>query len=110
MNYKVIAAPIFVRELKQLAKRYPAIRNDVAELADALRENPFLGTPLGKDCFKIRFPITGKNRGKSGGGRLITCVKIYRDTIYLTAIYDKSEQANIADSDLQKRLEALDFQ
>lgn len=102
--------PIFIRELKCLAKRHPSIGRDVEELVASLREKPGMGTPLGKDCFKIRFPISSKNRGKSGGGRLVTCVKIHRETILLLAIYDKSEQENISDEDLQKRLAALGFE
>jgi mRNA-degrading endonuclease RelE of RelBE toxin-antitoxin system len=110
MNFEIVATRLFVRELKWLAKRYPAIRQDVAALVATLRETADIGTPLGKDCFKIRFPITGKSRGKSGGGRLITCVKIQRETVLLLAIYDKSEQENITDADLQNRLDAIDFE
>jgi len=107
MNFEIVATPFFIRELKLLAKRYPAIRTDVADLAEMLREQPDIGTPLGKDCFKIRFPITGKKRGKSGGGRLVTCVKIQHETVILLAIYDKSEQANISDKDLQTRIDSI---
>lgn len=110
MTFDIIATSFFIRELKHLAKRYPAIKQDVADLTDSLRENPALGTPLGKDCFKIRFPISGKNRGKSGGGRLVTCVRIHRETVLLLAIYDKSELENLSDSDLQKRLDSIDFE
>lgn len=110
MNFEIIATQIFVKELKWLAKRYPAIRQDVIDLTDILRETPELGTSLGKDCYKIRFPITGKNRGKSGGGRLVTCVKIQRETIILLSIYDKSEQSTITDDDLKRRLDAIDFE
>ena len=49
MNFEIVATPFFIRELKWLAKRYPAIRTDVADLAEMLREQPDIGTPLGKD-------------------------------------------------------------
>jgi hypothetical protein len=29
-------------------------------------ENPTQGTPLGKDCYKIRMAISSKNKGKNG--------------------------------------------
>jgi mRNA-degrading endonuclease RelE of RelBE toxin-antitoxin system len=108
MNFEIVATSFFVRELKRLAKRYPAIKNDMAELGKELSQTPTMGTPIGNDCFKIRISITGKNKGKSGGGRVITCVKITKETILLLAIYDKSEQENIADEELEIRLKALD--
>ena len=109
MNFEIVATSFFIRELKWLAKRYPAIRKDIADLSAMLLDKPDIGSPLGQDCYKIRFPITGKNRGKSGGGRLITCVKIQHETVILLAIYDKSEQGNIADKDLQSRIDSIEF-
>lgn len=107
MNFEIVATQFFMRELKRLAKRYPAIKNDIAELAAQLQENPAIGTSIGKDCFKIRIAITGKSKGKSGGGRVITCLKIVKETVFMLAIYDKSEQENIADEDLEARLKTL---
>ncbi len=109
MNFEIVATQFFIRELKWLAKRYPAIRQDMADMMNILREIPEIGTPLGQGCFKIRFPITGKNRGKSGGGRLITCVKIQQETVILLAIYDKSEQSTISDDDLKARADSIDL-
>jgi len=43
---------------------------------DSLEENPIQGEALGKDCYKIRMAITSKGRGKSGGSRVITRVKV----------------------------------
>ena len=62
------------------------------------------GTPLGKDCYKIKFAITSKQKGKSGGARIITCVKLVKSKIYLMAIYDKSEKENISEQDLDRLL------
>ena len=110
MNFEVVATHFFIRELKWLSKRYPAIRQDIADLSATLRETPEIGTPLGQGCFKIRFPITGKNRGKSGGRRLVTCVKIQYETVILLAIYDKSEQSTISDNDLKVRGDSINFE
>lgn len=35
-----------------------------------------MGTPIGKDCYKIRVAVTSKGKGKSSGARLITYVRI----------------------------------
>lgn len=53
--------------------------------------------------------ISSKNRGKSGGSRIITCVKILNKSITLLSIYDKSDQNNISDSHLVSLLEDNDL-
>ncbi len=57
-----------------------------------------MGTPIGKDCYKIRVLITskGKGKGKSGGARVITYVRIVKSNVYLLDIYDKSNKAAIS--------------
>lgn len=108
MKYNIVASLDFARDLKHfLAKRYPSVKRDVTSLTDTLRENPTVGTPLGDDCFKIRFVITSKGRGKSGGGRMITCVKIVDKTVYLLTVYDKSEQETVTDKELAAMLKSL---
>jgi hypothetical protein len=51
--------------------------------------------------------IGSKSGGKSGGARVITCVKIVKETVFLVSIYDKSESDNIPDEELNRRLEGL---
>ena len=100
MSYKIYAANSFEKELKNLAKKHHSIREDVKTLSDSLKENPIQGKPLGKDCYKVRMAISAKGKGKSGGARIITCVKIVNANVYLLSIYDKSEKENISDNDL----------
>ena len=45
--------------------------------------------------------ILSKGQGKSGGARIITCVKIARGAVYLASIYDKSEKSAITDTELK---------
>ncbi|MFN0036659.1 MAG: type II toxin-antitoxin system RelE/ParE family toxin [Saprospiraceae bacterium] len=99
----IVVAPTFERDLKRLVKKYPSLRAEFPALVESLIEDPLQGIPLGKDCFKIRLRIASKGRGKSGGGRVITCVKILEDTVYLLTLYDKSEQESID----EQRLDAL---
>ena len=100
MNFEIVATSFFIRELKWLAKRYPAIRKDIADLSAMLLEKPDIGTPLGQGCYKIRFPITGKNRGKSGGARVITFFKSADERIFLLSIYDKTEREALDSNEL----------
>lgn len=109
MSFEIRTIDPFVRELKKLSKKYPSLKNDILDLAEELLENPLMGEPLGRDCYKIRMAITSKNKGKSGGARIITCVKVVKETVFLLSIYDKSEQENIEDSKLKSLLEINDL-
>ena len=98
---KFIYLPTFVKRLKELSKKYPSLKNDFSSLLKELEMNPRLGTELGKDCYKIRLAIKSKGRGKSGGARLITCVKIQMNSIYFFTMYDKADQDTISDNELK---------
>jgi mRNA-degrading endonuclease RelE of RelBE toxin-antitoxin system len=107
MSFDIIATEPFEHKLKRLAKKYKSLAVDLRTLFDELTENPTLGTPIGKNCYKIRLAITSKGKGKSGGARLITYVRIVKKTIYLIDIYDKSEQATISDNELKLLIDLL---
>ena len=77
---------------------------EFAALLENLEENPLQGKPLGDNCYKIRLAIASKGKGKSGGARVITNFIINEKTVFLIAIYDKSEQADISDSVLRELL------
>ena len=104
---RIVPSPKFEREIKRLAKKYPSIPKDFRLLLQTLETNPTMGKPLGRDCYKIRMAISSKNKGKSGGARVITCVKIVDDTLYLLSIYDKSEQENMPDDEIDDVLKSL---
>jgi len=107
MPFNIEATPAFLLDAKKLAKKYPSLKTNIAGLAKQLTANPTLGTPLGKDTYKIRLAIVSKGRGKSGGARVITCVKIIATTVYLVSIYDKSVQDDITDKELKERIKNL---
>lgn len=107
MSFEIDALPEFEKELKRLAKKYMSLRADYQSLLESLLENPQQGTPLGKNLYKIRMPIISKGQGKSGGARVITCVKIVNEKIFLVAIYDKSEMEVISEKELSERLKGI---
>jgi hypothetical protein len=107
MNFNVVATVPFERKLKRLAKKYHSIRDDLRVVVEELSQNPTIGTPLGKNCFKIRIGITDKMKGKSGGARLITYARILKKTVYLMDIYDKSELTTISNTELQMIIDTL---
>ena len=107
MSFSIVPTPPFERELKQLSKKYPSIKKDIAALADQLMKEPKIGTPLGNDCYKIRMAISSKGKGKSGGARVITHVAIIESNVFLLSIYDKSEAVNISNKELKERIKKL---
>ena len=86
MSFEIIPTPFFLKDVKPLVKKYPSLKKELLQLEDKLLSNPMLGEPLGKDCYKIRLSISSKGKGKSGGARIITCVKIIDERIFLMAI------------------------
>ena len=107
MSFNVIATLPFERKLKKLAKKHKSIRDDLLSVIDLLEQNPTMGTSLGKNCFKIRFVLSGKAKGKRGGARIITFVRSLKNTVYLVDIYDKSEQNSISDRELKNLIELI---
>lgn len=105
MSYEVVVTESFKRRAKPLAKKYVSFKNDLAALVDSLSEEPTQGVFLGKDCYKIRLSIKSKGKGKSGGTRVITCVKVQNETVFLLTIYDKSDKDDLDDTALDELLE-----
>jgi mRNA-degrading endonuclease RelE of RelBE toxin-antitoxin system len=101
MSFKVILTPIFQKEAKKLAKKYPSLKNDLLILGNKLSENPTTGTSLGNQLFKIRLAISSKGKGKSAGARVITYAKVVENKVYLVSIYDKSELENLTMEQIQ---------
>lgn len=101
MNYEIKTIASFEKEFKRLYKKYPSLKSDLLILISELEKNPSKGIPLGNDFYKIRLKISSKKTGKAGGARVISCVKIVQNVVYLGSIYDKSERSSISDKDLK---------
>ena len=102
----------FKKAIKPLLKKYASLPNDLHLLQEELTINPRLGTPLGKNTFKIRLKISSKAQGKSGGARVISLLettvigieessKEGETTVVLLSIYDKGDIVNISDKELK---------
>lgn len=95
---------LFLSELKTLKKKYPSIVNDVDFFIQGLKENPNKGTSLGNNCYKALIQIKSKGKGKSGGARIITYVKLIKEKVYLLTIYDKSERDTLTAKEIKEIL------
>jgi mRNA-degrading endonuclease RelE of RelBE toxin-antitoxin system len=108
MSYNVVAIPPFDRQLKRLAKKFPSLKIEYADLIESLEENPVQGDAMANNCYKIRIAIKSKGKGKSGGARVISHVQVLENNVFLLAIYDKSEQADISDKEIGYLLSFID--
>lgn len=102
MSYKIELSANFKKEAKRLTKKYPSLKTELAELFTQLEENPTTGTPLGNDIYKIRLAIASKNKGKSGGARVLSFVKVTQTTVLLFSIYSKGEVDNLTDKEIKE--------
>jgi mRNA-degrading endonuclease RelE of RelBE toxin-antitoxin system len=102
--YSVRSARSFERDAKKLLKKYASLRNELMELGSDLAENPTLGIPLGKDCYKIKIGIKSKGKGSRGGARVITYVITENEEVILLTIYDKKVKSNLSPKELEELL------
>lgn len=107
MSYNILPTSKFSKEIKRLIKKYPSLKSEFANLISLLSENPTTGTPLGENCYKIRIAITSKNKGKSGGARIITYLILKDKSVFLLTIYDKSEKQNVSEKELKQMIKEI---
>ena len=100
MSYKVELSSNFKKEAKKLTKKYVSLKAELDLLFTELEDNPILGTSLGNHIYKIRLAIASKNKGKSGGARVMSFVKVTKTTVLLFSIYDKGEKDTLSDQEI----------
>ena len=104
MNYAIETTKDFENQFKRLLKKYRSLRSDMEIFKKELLENPEIGDDLGNNTRKVRMAIASKNKGKSGGARIITCtvlIDVINADIYLLTIYDKGEQDSISRKEIE---------
>ena len=107
MNYNIIASEHFKREAKNLIKKYPSLKKDLALFEKNIEKELLLAVDLGDGFKKIRINISSKGKGKSGGGRIIThetIINVCNKNSVLGSIYDKSKFDTIDIAILKKIL------
>lgn len=112
MKIEIITTPEFDKEYKRLKKKYQSLPLDLAAFEQALIENSSLGVDLGSNFRKVRLAIKTKNKGKSGGGRIITyslLVNVSNTKIVLVILYDKGEEQSISDARIKEIISKFEF-
>lgn len=106
MSCSITPTTNFAKELKQLMKKYPRIKEDIEEYCKLISEEPCSNIALKCSCYKFRMAISDKNSGKSGGARIITHYDVANNETYLLSIYDKSDKGSLFSGELEKLLKA----
>lgn len=94
----------FEKQLKRLIGKFPSLKAELHRLAEQLAEDPAIGIALGNGSYKIRIAIASKGKGKSGGARVITHVRVVSSRVYLLSIFDKSEKDTLSERELRELL------
>ncbi len=103
-KFDIVLGETFKKEFRKLLKKHRSLLEELDSLAKDIAINPIQGTPLGRNCYKIRLAIKSKGQGKSGGARIISCVIVVEEKVVLVSIYDKAEQSTISDKKLKQIL------
>lgn len=100
MNYKVYTTSNFEKEVRRLIKKYGSLKNEIADLINNLHHNPTQGTYINSNVYKIRLAIASKGKGKRGGARVMTFVKVIEEKVFLFSIYSKGEKDDISQQEI----------
>ena len=104
MNISLYFTHLFEAKYKRYTKKFHSLESDLKSFTDNLSGKD--GADLGNGVFKYRLIVKSKNKGKSGGFRIITfeiLLSEYDKKVTLLTIYDKSEQSSIT----QKEINAI---
>lgn len=101
----------FEKNIKHLKRKYPAVTGEVRKLLVRLEndERPGDKVPqVGYDVYKVRLQNPSAGRGKSGGFRVIYYVRL-ANSVFLLAIYSKTEQSDINLEKIRQVLQGIHF-
>jgi mRNA-degrading endonuclease RelE of RelBE toxin-antitoxin system len=95
---RVLFAPDFLRQAKQLRKKHHHLDDDLTPLLDQLRRGDTPGDRIpGTQAvvYKVRLKSSDQAKGTRGGFRIVYYVKA-ADIVTLLSIYIKSERADLS--------------
>jgi len=107
MSYKVFTTGNFEKEARRLIKKYGSLKNEIAGLIEDLQHNPTRGTHVNSNIYKIRLAVASKGKGKRGGARVMTFVKVTREEVYLFSIYSKGEKDDISQQEINALIQDI---
>ncbi len=100
----------FAKDFARLRKRYRRIEDDLAALESEMQHKNVRGDFVrgyGLPIYKIRMTNRSARRGKRGGFRIIYYLQTSESILFIH-IYSKSDQDDVNDSEVWKRLTNID--
>jgi mRNA-degrading endonuclease RelE of RelBE toxin-antitoxin system len=104
---EIQAIPRFEKAIKRLAKHFPKVKREVAELAQQLESDELIGDQIPNvnyEVYKVRLANPDAQKGKSGGFRLIYYLKTTEFILFIN-IYSKSEQTDMSPTEIAEWIE-----
>ncbi len=105
MNISIFYTHIFEIKFKRYKKKFLSIDADLKHFLETLPQ--ITGADMGNGIYKYRLSVKSKNKGKSGGFRIISfevLISENQKNVTLITIYDKSEQASISKKEINSIL------
>ncbi len=105
MKIAVYFTPSFNKRYKRYKKKFQSIDDDLNLFLENMTNN--IPVDLGGGIYKYRLLVKSKNKGKSGGFRIITLELLVTENdkdVTLISIYDKSEIASISKAKIMEIL------
>jgi hypothetical protein len=106
---EIIILPSFEKGAKRLIRKYKSLAIEISAFIALTEKDGVQGISIGNGIFKARLAVKSKNKGKSGGLRVISYSELFlsvqNNIIYLVAIYDKNEVSSINKSEINRMLE-----
>lgn len=110
MDISIYFTQVFKINLKRYKKKYFSIESDLKQFIENLACAK--ATDLGGGIFKYRFSVKSKNKGKSGGFRIISLeviLSVNLKNVTLLTLYDKSEKSTISKQEIETILKNADL-
>lgn len=110
MDYNIVPTKRFEKDIKQYAKRFKSVADDVDEIVKELEKGNLLGDVIpnlemkdnDNNVVKVRIANSDTHAGKSNGYRLIYYAEKSDGTIYLLTMYYKKDKDNISNKEIQE--------
>lgn len=109
---EIRVTPDFKKQLRKLEKRYRKIKSDLEPILMQIQMGEIVGDRLqgiDAEVLKVRVRNSDTNRGKSGGYRVIYCLKL-PECVVLLDIYSKSDRDDVEVNIIQDIITEFDKQ
>ena len=100
----------FVKDVRQLRKRYPRIEEDIDSLLADMEDTGYRGerlTDIGDVLYKVRLTNRSARRGKSGGFRALYLLEQDQSFVFIH-IYSKTDKNDVSASEIRTMLRNLE--